>query len=36
MKIASPNGLRLLILLSLALGFLLGKRASNGKVPAAK
>lgn len=36
MKMTSHNGLRLLILLSLALGFFLGRRAGNGKILAEK
>lgn len=36
MKIMSPNGMRLLIVLSLALGFLLGRRVSAAKVSSAK
>lgn len=36
MKIRSANGLRVLILVSLALGFLLGKRVASTKVTEAK
>ncbi len=36
MKIMSPNGMRLLIVLSLALGFLLGRRVSAGKLSSTK
>jgi len=36
MKIRSANGLRVLILVSLALGFLLGRRAASTKVAAVK
>jgi hypothetical protein len=35
-KIRSANGLRVLILLSLALGFLLGKRVASAKPTAPK
>lgn len=36
MKITNPNALRVLIILSLALGFLFGRRVGHAKVPAAK
>jgi len=36
MKIMSPNGMRVLILLSLALGFLLGRRMGATKPSPAK
>lgn len=36
MKIRSANGLRVLILVSLALGFLLGRRVASTKESAAK
>jgi len=36
MKITNPNGMRILILLSLALGFLLGRRMGAVKPTAVK
>ncbi len=36
MKIRSANGLRILILVSLALGFLLGRRVASNKMTEAK
>ncbi len=36
MRIRSANGLRILILVSLALGFLLGRRVASAKMTADK